>query len=96
MTLTEGEREWLDSWEPRCDADPALRRHDGYVEMFECILAHRLGRTLLDASEHLSRWTEGPDRSGTARFRECCRDTYSLAIEEASSALREQAQEVKL
>ena len=31
--------------------------------------------------------TEGKDRAGTAKWPECCRDTYSLAIEEIAAAL---------
>lgn len=94
--LTAREQRWLDAWEARCDADPELRRHDGYIEIFEGILAHRLGRARLegarvaidDAADRLSLWTEGPDRVGTARFSECCRDTYSLAVEEMAAVLR--------
>jgi hypothetical protein len=40
--LTATERGWLDAWAKRCDADRALMRHEGYVEMFEDILRHRL------------------------------------------------------
>lgn len=31
--------------------------------------------------------TEGKGRAGTAKWPECCRDTYSLAIEEIAAAL---------
>jgi hypothetical protein len=41
--LTSDERAWIDGWRNRCDADPTLMRHEGYVEMFESILRHRLG-----------------------------------------------------
>ena len=40
--LTREERGWIDGWAARCDADPTLMRHEGYVEMFENILAARL------------------------------------------------------
>lgn len=40
--LTTEERGWIDGWRDRCDADPALMRHEGYVELFEQILAYRL------------------------------------------------------
>lgn len=45
-SLTTEERGWIDGWRDRCDADPTLMRHEGYVELFEQILAHRLALAL--------------------------------------------------
>lgn len=93
--LTREEREWLDGWAERCDADPALRRHDGYVEMFENILTFRLGRALVEAADALPDLTEGNARVGTSAWSQPARDIYSLAIEEAQSALRARAAAAK-
>ena len=40
-----------------------------------------------DLTRVIAEATEGKDREGTARWPECCRDTYSLAIEEVAAAL---------
>lgn len=45
-TLTDAEREWFDSWATRCDADPSLQRHEGYLELAEDILAFRVAEAV--------------------------------------------------
>ena len=40
-----------------------------------------------DLTRAIAEATEGKDRAGTAKWPECCRDTYSLAIEEIAAAL---------
>src|SRR5690606_39005890 len=40
-----------------------------------------------DLTRAIMEATEGKGRAGTARWPECCRDTYSLAIEEIAAAL---------
>ena len=90
--LTNGERVWMDEWRDRCDADPRLMRHEGYVELFEGILTFRIGTAraaLLDSlARELPELTEGAGREGTAAWPERDRDIYSQAIEEAQAAIR--------
>lgn len=59
--------------------------------VLEPLIREREAKALEDAATDLPEQTEGPLRIGTALWPECDRDAYSLAIEEAQSALRGRA-----